>query len=199
MRSSMLASLVVFLASSAVNAAVLTGSSGATLKCENEVVVSETFIGEEQNVKLTHSHCDDAPFVTAQGNVVSSLTKRQGDPSNVCGAQCNTFCFNPAGGGPNEDDCAVIANALLFDSQNGKPLFNATASGTGTEKVTMQFHSCTTYFLNQASTDLTYCRSDWSSLVTWLASDCNAANNAHGGLCVAADQRWYVQVQHSDS
>lgn len=36
-----------------------------------------------------------------------------------------------------------------------------------------------------------------SSLVTWLSSDCDAANGAHGGLCVAADQRWYVQVQNS--
>ncbi|KAI0638728.1 hypothetical protein C8Q77DRAFT_1046134 [Trametes polyzona] len=191
MRTSVLTSLVLFLASSAVNAAVL--GSSTTPTCENEVVVSETFIGEDKNVKVTQSHCDETPFVTAQGTVVSSLTKRQADPTNVCGAQCNTFCFNGAGGGPNEDDCAVIANALLFDSQNGKPLFNATAAGTPTNKVTMQFHSCTTYFLNQAATDLTYCRSDWSTLVTWLAGDCNAAHNAHGGLCVAADQRWYIQ------
>ena len=85
----------------------------------------------------------------------------------------------------------------------------------------MQYGSCLTYFLNQdTSTTLEYCRSDWvralflppfpslsagltrvtasqSSLVTWLSSDCNAANSAHGGLCVAQDQRWYVQVQNT--
>ncbi|CDO69610.1 hypothetical protein BN946_scf184778.g3 [Trametes cinnabarina] len=36
-----------------------------------------------------------------------------------------------------------------------------------------------------------------SKLINWLATDCDADNNAHGGLCVATDQRWYVQVQHS--
>ncbi|CDO70300.1 hypothetical protein BN946_scf184603.g11 [Trametes cinnabarina] len=61
------------------------------------------------------------------------------------------------------------------------------------DKITMQYASCTTYFLNQDFSDLVYCRTDWSALVTWLVSDCNAANNAHGRLCVADDQRWYIQ------
>ena len=41
----------------------------------------------------------------------------------------NTFCFSGASGGPNEDDCRVVADALLYDSQNEGPLFNITASG----------------------------------------------------------------------
>ncbi|KAI0770890.1 hypothetical protein BD413DRAFT_693624 [Trametes elegans] len=183
---------VALAASSGVSATVL-GASGS-LACKNEVIVSETFIGANKDVKLTTSHCGDAPHVNAHGKQVASLSKRQA--ANVCGAQCNTFCFNPAGNGPNEDDCKIIAGALLYDTQNTGALFNISASGSPTDKVTMQYGSCLTYFLNQASTDLTYCRSDWSSLVNWLASDCNSANNAHGGLCVAADQRWYVQVQH---
>ena len=42
-----------------------------------------------------------------------------------------TFCFPPAGGGPNEDDCRVIADALLYNSENISFEFNATASGVG--------------------------------------------------------------------
>lgn len=48
-----------------------------------------------------------------------------------CAHTGNTFCFSGAGGGPNEDDCKVVANALTFDSANQGPLFNITASGVG--------------------------------------------------------------------
>ena len=80
----------------------------------------------------------------------------------------------------------------------------------------MQYATCLTYFLNQDFNTLTYCRTEWvsahpslvvreetpladpapgmqSKLVTWLASDCSAGNGSNGGLCVATDQRWYVQ------
>ena len=30
----------------------------------------------------------------------------------------NTFCFTPAGGGPDPNECHVITDALLYDSQN---------------------------------------------------------------------------------
>ncbi|KAJ8501484.1 hypothetical protein ONZ51_g633 [Trametes cubensis] len=188
------AGLSLFFASGASAAAF--GSAASLSACNNEVVASETFIGKDHNVKLTASHCGAAPHVSSHGTL---LNKRQSNSTsvNVCGAQCNTFCFNPSGGGPNEDDCAVIADAILYDEQNVGALFNITAAGTATDKITMQYGSCLTYFLNQDSEQLTYCRSDWSSLVTWLSGDCNAANNAHGGLCVAADQTWYIQVQHS--
>ena len=77
----------------------------------------------------------------------------------------DTFCFSGGSGGPNEDDCAVIADAILYDSQNVGAIFNATAPGTATDKVTMQYKSCLTYFLNQDSANetLSYCRSDWVS------------------------------------
>ncbi|KAI0638727.1 hypothetical protein C8Q77DRAFT_1077216 [Trametes polyzona] len=61
----------------------------------------------------------------------------------------------------------------------------------------MQYQTCLTYFLNQDFSTLVYCRTEWSKLVNWLATDCDASHNAQGGLCVATDQRWYVQVQHS--
>ncbi|KAI0641246.1 hypothetical protein C8Q79DRAFT_1014656 [Trametes meyenii] len=189
----LLSCLSYVLAASAIS---LGNVATVATECKDETVAAETYIGEAKDVKVTYSHCGSVPLVNAEGEVVSSLTKRQ-DPVNVCGAPCNTFCFNPSGGGPNEDDCKVIADALLFDSQSIGPLFNITAFNTPTGKITMQYQSCLTYFLNQDSSELEYCRNDWSSLVTWLASDCNAANNAHGGLCVAQDQRWYIQVQHS--
>ncbi|KAI0716127.1 hypothetical protein C8T65DRAFT_694422 [Cerioporus squamosus] len=185
--------------------AALIGSAPLT-ECKQETVVHSGFIGKDNNVKFQASHCDDTPRVSASGQIVS-LDKRQStNTTNVCGAQShtpfvrtgNTFCFSGSSGGPNEDDCKVVADALLFDSQNDGPCSTSPLPGyTATDKITMQYGSCLTYFLNQDSSDLTYCRNDWSSLVTWLAGDCNAANGAHGGLCVANDQRWYIQVQNS--
>ncbi|KAI0638730.1 hypothetical protein C8Q77DRAFT_1461 [Trametes polyzona] len=195
MRSSVITTLTFLVVAHLVNTASI--GSGENIKCDNPIVVFETLIGEDKNVKLTESHCDNAPFVTAQGDVVSSLTRRQEASTLVCDAQCNTFCFGPGGGGPNEGDCAVIADALLFDSENGDDNFNTTQMGTLTSNITLQFRSCTTFFLNQATTNLTYCNRDWSALVNFLAGHCNAAHGAHGGLCVAADGRWFVQVEHT--
>ncbi|RPD56260.1 hypothetical protein L226DRAFT_615771 [Lentinus tigrinus ALCF2SS1-7] len=184
-----------------VVATLLGAVSAATLpvkhepKCAHEEVVSTTYIGKDKNVKLQLSHCDDELLVDAHGNLVTTLTKRQS--SNVCGAPCNTYCWSSATGAPTISDCTVIEHALLYESQNTGVLFNVSAYGTPTNKVTMQYLTCLTYFLNQDFNTLTYCRTEWSKLVNWLASDCSAANNDHGGLCVATDQRWYVQVQHS--
>ncbi|KAI0658351.1 hypothetical protein C8Q70DRAFT_190681 [Cubamyces menziesii] len=184
-----------FLVSGASSATL--GSAASLSVCDNEVVASETFIGKDHNVKLTTSHCDGVPQVSSQGALLNKRQHTPGPPVNVCGNQCDTHCFNPSGGGPNENDCAVIADALLYDEQNVGDLFNVTYNSSPGDKVTMQYGSCLTYFLNQNSRDFIYCRSDWSSLVTWLSGDCNAANNAHGGLCVATDGDWYIQVQHS--
>ncbi|KAH9933942.1 uncharacterized protein BXZ73DRAFT_46012 [Epithele typhae] len=183
--------LAAFVASSS---AVTVGASGA-IECQSETIVSETFIGKGKDVQMTHSHCETSTS-KVEANDVAAVP--DAPVNNVCSASCNTFCFSPSGGGPNEDDCKVIADAILYDSENESATFNATAAGTASDKITMKYHSCTTYFLTQnATATLTYCRQDWASLVTWLSSDCNSANNAHGGLCVAADQQWYVQVQNS--
>ncbi|KAJ8501485.1 hypothetical protein ONZ51_g630 [Trametes cubensis] len=188
--------LIAFAASvSAVSGALIAAGAPDTTVCASEKIAYETYVGKDHNVKLTYSHCADAPLVAANGHEVAALDKRQSN--NVCGAACNTYCWSPSGGGPSESDCTVIADALLYDSQNIGVLFNVTATGTPTDKITMQYGSCLTYFLNQDFTTLVYCRTEWSKLVNWLASDCDASNNAHGGLCVATDQRWYVQVQHS--
>lgn len=118
--------------------AALVGSGGAPT-CANEQVAYETFIGKDHNVKVSYSKCDEDASTAA-------LAKRQS--SNVCGAACkytlytyandllirslaisgNTFCFTPAGG-PSASDCNVIADALLYDSQNVGVLFNVSATG----------------------------------------------------------------------
>ena len=134
-----------FLASSASAASL--GSAASLDVCKNEVVASETFIGKDHNVKLTTSHCDGVPQVSSQGAVFNKRQHTPGPPVNVCGNQCtsarvvelkahvdhicsgDTYCFNPSGGGPNENDCAVIADALLYDEQNTGDLFNVTYNG----------------------------------------------------------------------
>ncbi|KAH9855714.1 hypothetical protein C2E23DRAFT_811515 [Lenzites betulinus] len=180
----------VLLASIYAGSAALVASGGAPA-CTNEEITYETYIGKDNNVKVSYSHCDEDPLVSADGAIVDALTKRQSN--NVCGAACNTFCFTPSGNGPSTGDCSIIADALLYDSQNVGVLFNVSATGTPTNKITMQYQTCLTYFLNQDFSTLIYCRTEWSKLVTWLSTDCDAANNAQGGLCVATDQRWYVQ------
>lgn len=90
----------------------------------------------------------------------------------------DTNCFIPSGGGPDPNECHVISDALLYNSQNIGlylfilsnepvhsylaigPLFNIT---TNAAVITMQFRSCLSFFVNQAGLDLTYCRTDWVS------------------------------------
>ncbi|OBZ79539.1 hypothetical protein A0H81_00050 [Grifola frondosa] len=150
-----------------------------------------------ENVRVQQVHCANSLVVDEDATSaapVSNLAKRQ---SNVCGAPCTTYCWTPAGGGPDPNDCAVIQDALLYDSQNVGALFNITASGTPTDMITMTYSSCLSYFLNQEFSTIVYCRTDWAALVNYIAFNCQATQNAHGGLCVANDQGWYVQVQHS--
>ncbi|KAF9457113.1 hypothetical protein BDZ94DRAFT_1302111 [Collybia nuda] len=157
--------------------------------CKGQVTVSETFIGKENNVKVEQVFCPDAKSLQPP----TSLEKRQ--QVNVCGNTCLTNCFQPAGGGPDPNDCHVISDALKFASVNfGDPI----NIGTGaTNTVVMTFASCKTFFLNQAITPLMYCKNDWAGVIDFVAPNCQATQNAHGGNCVAEDQTWFIQVQHS--
>ncbi|KAJ8082763.1 hypothetical protein PM082_008619 [Marasmius tenuissimus] len=164
----------------------------------------ETFIGANQDVKVD--------FVTCPGPSPQLLAARQTPPTNVCGTQCKTNCFTPSGGGPDPNECDVIANALRFDSENTETLhmclcrhvlygptqFLNTAPifpiGTGTNNtVAMTFRSCKTFFVNQNLGDLAYCRTDWTDVLDFATLSCQATQNAHGSNCVATDQRWFVQ------
>ncbi|KAJ8502977.1 hypothetical protein ONZ45_g11254 [Pleurotus djamor] len=148
--------------------------------CPGGTVLSTTFIGEHKDVKLEELYCP--------GLASRDLEARQ---ANVCGAQCNTNCFTPSGGGPDPNECHVISDALLFASQNTGQIFTV---GTGTNNtLSLSYRSCTTFFRNQDVSPLNYCRTDMAAVIDFVAFNCQAPQNAHGGNCVAADQRWFIQ------
>ncbi|KAI0809002.1 hypothetical protein BC629DRAFT_1590103 [Irpex lacteus] len=155
-------------------------------ECKGQKTIS-TYIGKDKNVHAEVVQCDGIPLSSDVG-----ILPRQNN--NVCGAQCNTNCFNPSGGGPDPNECHVIADALLYDSQNIGALFDMNPA-QNTSMITMQYRSCKTFILNQTNGTLTYCRTDWSAVLDWVALNCQSQQNAHGGNCVAADQRWFIQVQ----
>uniref|UniRef100_A0A0W0F8X9 Uncharacterized protein n=1 Tax=Moniliophthora roreri TaxID=221103 RepID=A0A0W0F8X9_MONRR len=85
--------------------------------CPGQVDLGESTIGANNEVKVGFATCPDtSPELLAARDTF--LDTRQTPPANVCGAPCNTNCFTPAGGGPDPNDCHVIADALLFAFQN---------------------------------------------------------------------------------
>ncbi|KAI0791903.1 hypothetical protein C8Q75DRAFT_60313 [Abortiporus biennis] len=157
--------------------------------CHQPTVIDEKWIGKDKDVKVQMVQCVDIDGINLTPS--SSLEKRQ---ANVCGANCVTNCFLPSGGGPDPNECHVISDALLYDSQNVGALFNLDPA-TNTSLVTMQYRSCKSFMVNQAGTALQYCRTDWAAVLDWVAFNCQSTQNAHGGNCVANDQRWFIQVQ----
>ncbi|KAF9473693.1 hypothetical protein BDN70DRAFT_885630 [Pholiota conissans] len=165
----------------------------------NKVVTSTQFIGKDKNVKMETITCDTP---NASDAVEKGALLEAGQSINVCGAACDTHCFQPSGGGPDPNDCHIIADALRFDSQNVGPMFTVATSTTGVcdsnNTLSLSFASCTTFFRNQGNVDLEYCRTDFASLVDFIAPNCQATQNAHGGLCISKETLgWFVQVQHS--
>ncbi|KAF5326737.1 hypothetical protein D9619_004689 [Psilocybe cf. subviscida] len=150
----------------------------------NKIITSTQFIGKDKNVKMEQITCDalNSSQVIDNGSV---LQARQAQL--VCGTSCTTHCFpSPSSdGSPGVDDCHVIAEALRFDSENVSPMF--TVANGGNNMLSLTFDSCTSFFLNQATTPLTYCRDDFASLIDFIAPTCQASQNAHGGLCVEND------------
>ncbi|KAJ6629410.1 hypothetical protein B0H10DRAFT_2184378 [Mycena sp. CBHHK59/15] len=180
------------------SAASVISARGDTV-CAGQVTLSESYIGEDKSVKVQHVTCPDVSVAAVQPR---ALDTRQA-VENVCGATCmvifqricGTHCFTPSGGGPVPNDCHVIADALRFENQNTGALF---LIGTGTNNtVVMQFATCLSFFVNQDVVTEEYCRTDWASLIDFIAPNCQSTQNAHGGNCVATDQRWFAQVQHS--
>ncbi|KAI0353264.1 hypothetical protein OH77DRAFT_1427683 [Trametes cingulata] len=175
---------------------------GMTHVCRNghETIASETFIGESRNVKLIHARCDEG-IPTRHRRFAASkrqdITTSSSPPADVCDAECDTFC-DTSGDGPDPNDCKIIANALLYETEAAGPSFEIGAKGTSTDQIRLQYGTCSTFFFNKVTgTNLTYCREDWSSLVNWLSEDCITRKQTSTGLCVAKDQRWFVQVQHA--
>ena len=80
------ASAALFVAS--VSCAVYTASAPPD-RCATEVVASTTYIGQDSNVMLQTSHCDDEPILDSDGEYVPvGLLNRRQSSTDVCGAQC---------------------------------------------------------------------------------------------------------------
>lgn len=165
-------------------ASPLVGDQGSDI-CPEQAVIVEYYIGEGKNVTVEEISCP-------QAIQRRDLESRQ---TNVCGAQCNTDCFIPSGGGPDPNDCHVIADALRYDSQNTAPLFTIPAGANNT--IAMTYLSCKSFFVNQEpNATLEYCRTDWAAVIDWVAPNCQSTQNAHGGLCLANDQSWFIEIAH---
>ncbi|KAF9255467.1 hypothetical protein L218DRAFT_937608 [Marasmius fiardii PR-910] len=154
--------------------------------CPGQVVKSETFIGANHNVKVEFTTCPQSSKVLKPSETTP--------PPIECGTSCENHCFTPSGGGPDPNECHVIADALRFDDQNVGTFLNVTNEAP---RVILTYGSCVSFFQNQATGDLIYCRKDWADILDDVAFNCQAPQNAHGGLCVAFDGLWFIQVQPS--
>ena len=131
-----------FLAATSLLAAVAQ-IAHAEFVCEHATTLATSTAGANGEVEVNYVHCSNAKALRAQSQVLR-FEKRQTD---VCGAPCEwipcphvswsssdarigeTNCFpGSVGTGPNPNDCAVIADALLYDSQNVGALFDMGAN-----------------------------------------------------------------------
>ncbi|KIK62142.1 hypothetical protein GYMLUDRAFT_42136 [Collybiopsis luxurians FD-317 M1] len=160
--------------------------------CPGQTVVSEAFVGANKDVKLTQYNCPG----TSKRDEGSLIARQAANTTiNVCGNQCNTFCYTPSGGGPDPNDCHVIADAMRYESQHSGDSFLITNGATNF--VLMNYSSCKAVFVNQnTQANETYCLSDWATVTDFIAPNCQATQNAHGGQCNAADGTWFIQVAH---
>ncbi|KZP32138.1 hypothetical protein FIBSPDRAFT_849120 [Athelia psychrophila] len=159
--------------------------------CAGKKLLKNTYIGPNQDVLAEHYSCEN----TFTNNAIYSMRQ---PAKNVCGAACVTSCYTPSGGGPDPNDCQVITDALLFKGQNVSPFFTVgTASDTTTNFIRLRYSSCNSTIVNQDTSNIEYCYSDWAGVTGYVANNCQATQNAHGGICVAANQEFFVQINHS--
>lgn len=85
------------------------------LDCPGKKTVESSLIGPGKNVSAEYYSCavgpSDGKAPAIKAAVDTSST------TDVCGLQCDTTCYSGTGG-PNPTDCQVIADALLYESQN---------------------------------------------------------------------------------
>ena len=112
-----------------------------TKVCDGAVTLASIWIGEAKNVEIKSVFCPNGPNGPQPEprdvqHVLGHPQLESVPVGNVCGAHCRfshdflfrfykfilssgtTTCFNPSGGGPDPNDCHVIADALRFDSEN---------------------------------------------------------------------------------
>lgn len=127
MRFNILPVVVTTALFSTVSSYVVNGAAPLD-SCHSPTIVSENYFGESNDVKFQVIQC-------ANSHEAQDTTELIKDQVNVCGAACKytppshrsrtnffiqgtTNCFNPSGGGPDPNECHVIADALRYDSQN---------------------------------------------------------------------------------
>jgi len=183
-------SAILALASCVIFSSVTASPLEAGAVCKGQITLSKTFIGKDKNVEVEFATCPDVQSVSSFEQR-DTLEARQ---TNLCATACTNNCFTPSGGGPDPNECHVIADALLFESQNTGALFPV---GTGVNNtVVLMYSSCKTFFVNQDLGPVSFCRTNWASTIDSVAFNCQATQNAHGGNCVATDQTYFIQVQH---
>ncbi|PFH48733.1 hypothetical protein AMATHDRAFT_105233, partial [Amanita thiersii Skay4041] len=144
--------------------------------CEGETVLSEGFIGKDKNVKVQHLTCP-RQLITGR-----SLEARQ---TNECATPCSRICFlGQVGTGPNPNDCHVISDSILFNSENIGPFLNISTGTNNT--ISYTFRSCEAFIVNQDFTPI-------AQTIDNVAFNCQAQQNAHGGKCVSSDERYVIQ------
>jgi hypothetical protein len=123
-------------------AVTLAAAAAAEFVCQNPTVVDQVTAGQNGEVTVKYLECANQDELRSVKDNIR-IAGRQAAPANVCGNTCtlfyfwgntvyalssfctgNTNCFSGAAGtGPNPNDCQIIADALLYDSQNVSPLF----------------------------------------------------------------------------
>ena len=111
-----------------------------TKVCDGAVTLASIWIGEGKDVEIKSVYCPNLyqpPRDVPSQHVLGQPQLESAPGTNVCSAPCRfsheflfrfqkfttpfagtTTCFTPAGGGPDPNDCHVIADALRFDSEN---------------------------------------------------------------------------------
>ncbi|KAH7101792.1 hypothetical protein BKA62DRAFT_757098 [Auriculariales sp. MPI-PUGE-AT-0066] len=101
----------------------------------------------------------------------TTLTKRG---YNACGIYCPTYCYGGAGGGPDPNHCTQLAQGWTsgtFVVNQGVTVYYSLAS-------------CQVLVRNLGNFGgLTYCWNDLRGVTNYIAWNCQATQNAHGGYC----------------
>ncbi|CAE6475451.1 unnamed protein product [Rhizoctonia solani] len=119
----------------------------------------------------------------ASGKVAQSIS--------IIDRPCTNMCSGVAGSGPNQYECSTIAKSLAAAGDTKITL----SPFLGTE---WTFRSCKIFVTNQSPVDTIITNQGSIAAVSEkLAADCNAYNNAAGGLCLYQNVSAAVSVQHT--
>jgi len=144
-------------------------------------------------------------------NVLQVVKTTALPPNNVCGMKCETECifsesprdgfgFRHNTGMLEVNDCFVIADTIRFFSENDaktNTILGMSVTGSPPNNVTMVYSTCKSTFLNQGTAPLEYCRTDWAKTIDNMVPFCHGWQRAKSSKCVAEDESWSIEVQHS--